>query len=667
MIIATAGHIDHGKTLLIQALTGVDTDRLPEEKQREMTIDLGFAYLPLKADRSIAFIDVPGHERFIRNMLCGVAAIDFVLFVVAADDGIMPQTREHLAILDLLGVQRGIIALTKIDRVDHQRCEVVATELGHLLAATSLADAPVFPVSAATGAGIAALQEHIVAAGDAWQPRAATGAFRLAVDRCFHVVGAGVVATGTAFAGVTAVGDELVLQSADRPLRIRGIHANNTPAERCRSGQRCALNIAGPGVTKQAVKRGDWIVARPTSDAVRRIDTRLYVLATERRALAHWTPVHVHLGAAETTGRIALLEGRELAPAADGLAQLYLDQPIGACHGDRFIVRDQSAQRTIGGGHVIDVYPPARGRAKPERIAALTAMDNIDPGAALAALLEVSPSGVDLMRFQRARNLADAEANQVYEQTAHKSVPQRGGARAFSPDRWQQLRDAALLTLTSWHEKSPTSAGLPERQVLSGLGLRAPAEIAVSISRELAAEGAVSKEGSLVRLPQHDGHQASPDSQLYQRIIAKLEAAGRVPPTLHDLAQTLDAKVAKIEMLLLRSARRGQVSRVGRNRFFPSATLRDLASVAEKLAADAQNRRFSVKGFRDQTGIGRNLAIEVLEYFDERKFTQRVEDGREVLRPLADVFGSDEDEPDSDPPASGKESHPGGAPGLQIR
>ena len=666
MIIATAGHIDHGKTLLIQALTGVDTDRLPEEKQREMTIDIGFAYLPLAADRSIAFIDVPGHERFIRNMLCGVAAIDFVLFVVAADDGIMPQTREHLAILDLLAVERGAIALTKIDRVDDARVSQVATDLKNLLAPTTLAGAPVYPVSAATGSGIETLQKHIVEVGDAWQQPPPHGAFRLAVDRCFHVVGAGVVATGTAVAGTASVGSELVLQSSDLTLRLRSMHANNRPAKSCSSGQRCALNVAGHSVNKQAIKRGDWIVAQSGANPVRRIDTRFRVLASEHRPFSHWTPVHVHLGAAEATGRVALLEGKELTPNSDGLAQLYLDHPIGACYGDRFIVRDQSAQRTIGGGTVIDIHPPARGRAKPDRLAALMAMDQTDHSAALRALLKISASGVDLARFQRTRNLTDTESKGTYAKTQHRIVEGRGGALAFSLDHWQRLRGAALANLEVWHEKSPASPGLPEGQLLTGSGVRGPTRISVAIARELAAENAIAKDGTVVRLPRHAGAPESPDAALWQRINAILAASGRVPPTVHELAQSLDSDVGKLEKLLVRSARRQQIVRVTANRFFKTTTLRDLATVAEQLVADCKNGRFDVKAFRDGAGIGRNLAIEILEYFDKVKFTRRIQDGREILRPLADVFGSDKDGA-QDAVVEGRESHPGGAPGLQIR
>ena len=665
MIVATAGHIDHGKTLLVRALTGVDTDRLPEEKRREMTIDLGFAYLPLAGDRSIAFVDVPGHERFIRNMLCGVAGIDFVLLVVAADDGIMPQTREHLAILDLLGVAAGAVAVTKTDRVDEGRVRAVTAEAANLLAATGLARAPIFPVSAATGAGIGALGAHLAAAAAAWSPPPARGAFRLAVDRCFHIVGAGIVATGTVFAGRAAAGDELVLQSDGARLRVRGLHADNRAAAEARPGQRCALNIAGQGVTRTIAARGDWIVAPGGSGPVSRLDARLRVLASERRALAHWTPVHVHLAAAETTGRIALLEGRELAPGGRGLAQLRLDRPLGACHGDRFILRDQSARRTIGGGHVIDIHPPWRGRARPARLAALAAMDTPDPARALAALLAALAEGVDLAAFRRARNLTGAEAEAVFAAVPHRRVGVREGARAFAPAHWRRWREAALANLAAWHRTSPASPGLPEERLLAGSGLRAAAGLGPALARELAAEGAVARHGSLVRLPDHDAAPASGDAALWPRIETLLERAGRVPPTVHELAAALEVDARRIERLLLSSARRRDLARVGSNRFFRRADLRDLAAVAERLAAESPTGRFGVREFRDRARIGRNLAIDLLEHFDAVKLTRRIGDGREIVRPLAEVFGSGQD--GGDGTARGRESHPGGAPGLQIR
>ena len=367
----------------MRALTGVDTDRLPEERKRGLTIDLGFAYQDLGKGHTLWFVDVPGHERFVRNMLAGVAAIDFGLLIVAVDDGPMPQTREHLAILDLLGIGQVSVALTKIDKVDEQRVAEVARAVEDLLDGSNFAGAPVFPISALTNAGMDALRQHLRQAAETQRLRAANGNFRLAVDRSFTVSGAGLVVTGAVFSGKISVGNRVLLSRPGVEARVRTIYAQNLPSQEGRAGQRCAINLAGADLKKADIHRGDWLVAPSLTATTRRFDARLRVLPSEVQALAHWTPVHVHLGAASLTGRIAVLEDRSIAPAAQGLVQILLDQATSTVHGDRFVLRDQSARRTIAGGTIIDPLSPARGRARPARIAFLKTMETRDTAQAL--------------------------------------------------------------------------------------------------------------------------------------------------------------------------------------------------------------------------------------------------------------------------------------------
>jgi selenocysteine-specific elongation factor len=642
MIVATAGHVDHGKTLLIKALTGVDTDRLPEEKRRQLTIDLGFAYLPLEGAETIGFIDVPGHERFIRNMLCGVAGIDFVLFIVAADDGPMPQTEEHLAILDLLGVSRGAVALTKIDRVPEERAAGVAEEIEVLFAGTSLEDSPVFPVSALTGDGIAALKSHLVETGARLPPRPTAGNFRLAIDRSFDIVGAGLVVTGTAFSGRIGVGDAARVLGAGMDVRIRGIHAQNAQAEAGRAGQRCALNLAGTGLDKSLVKRGDWIVAGNVPEPVRKIDVDLRVLAGEAKPLAHWTPVHVHLAARETTGRIALLGGEAIPPGSAGLVQIVLDEPVGAVHGDGLIVRDQSAQRTIGGGQVIDVFAPARGRARPERLAYLAAMRERDDASALSALLDAAPAGVDLDRFAAARNLTDADMEALVELVDMKTLPTAAGRLAFSEARWQAVRDAVIDALAAFHRANPDVVGPGDNRILSGTGVRLPPAAGPAVAAELVREGAIVKEGMGLRLPGHKPRLQGTDAVLWKKIQPLLAEGGLRPPVLAEIAEAVGAEPRRVESLLVRAGRHGLVVRVAKNRFFPPAALRRLAEIAEEVGKDADGGSVTAAAFRDASDIGRNLAIEVLEFFDKTKFTRRAGDAHVVIRPAAEAFGAGE-------------------------
>jgi selenocysteine-specific elongation factor len=583
--------VDHGKTSLVKALTGVDADRLPEEKRRGMTIDLGFAYCG-----ALGFVDVPGHERFVHNMLAGVAGIDFVLLVVAADDGPMPQTREHLAILDLLGAPRGAVALTKIDRVARERVDEVAAEIAQLLAPTVLAGAPIFPVSAVGGEGVEDLQAFLVQAAGEVSARNVTGNFRLSVDRCFSIAGAGLVVTGTAMSGEVAVGDEVRALLAGTGARVRSIHAHNAPAQRGRAGQRLALNLAGLD-GKAPIARGDWIVAGAVPPPVRRFDARLRSFS--ELPIKHWTPVHVHLGAADVLGRIALLDG-------SGLVQLVLEQPVGALRGDRFIVRDQSARRTLGGGTVIDVFPPPRGRAKPERLAWLAAMELADDQDALAALLEASPMGVDLARFAANRNL-----------------PAASGWR-FSQAHWQALRDKALASLAAWHARAPDRVGPAEDRILEGQ--RIAREALLRLTEELIQEGLVVREGLGVRLATHRVQVSPADALLWEKIEPLLAQGALRPPTLTELSASCGVDAKKLEAALSRLARHGRVIRVSKNRFFLPASVARLEEIARQIEP------VTAAAFRDRSGIGRNLAIEVLEFFDRIKFTRRVGDARVVNR-----------------------------------
>lgn len=643
MIVATAGHVDHGKTSLVAALTGVDTDRLPEEKRRGLTIDLGFAYLPLADAATIGFVDVPGHERFIHNMLAGVAGIDFALLVVAADDGPMPQTREHLAILDLLRVSRGAVALTKIDRVAAARVAEVQAALAALLGPTALAGAPVFPLSAVSGVGVAALKAHLESAGRALQPRTREGNFRMAIDRAFTIAGAGLVVTGTVVSGEIAVGDPVRALLAGQAARVRSIHAQNAATSRGLAGQRCALNLAGID-GKAPIERGDWIVAGDVSPAVRKFDARLRVLTDEAKPLKHWTPVHVHHGAANVTGRVALLEGPSIAPGAAGLVQLVLDRPLGALRGDGFILRDQSSRRTLGGGQVIDVFPPARGRARAERLAVLAAQEREDPAAALEALLAQAVEGVDLARFAANRNLTPAAATSL-----DAVVPmQRAAGRGFSPRQWDALRRRVLGALEAWHRRAPDSAGPPEDRLLEGTGLRLPRDALAALAALLVREGAIVRAGAGICLPEHRTQLTGADAALWQQAGALLESSDLRPPSVAELAAKLKVDARRLDAALSRLERHGLLVRVSKTRFFLPAALRRLEAMAEDEAR--ASGAITAAAFRDRSGIGRNLSIELLEFFDRIKFTRRKGDAHILLRE-----------------SRGRESHPGGAPGLQIQ
>lgn len=638
MIIATAGHIDHGKTLLVKALTGVDTDRLPEEKQRGVSIDLGFAYDNFAEGTRVGFIDVPGHERFVRNMLAGVTGIDFALLVVAADDGPMPQTLEHLAILDLLGVKAGAVALTKIDRVPAERTAEARRQVDALVAETGLAGIPVFPVSAMTGEGVPGLRQHLAEAATALAARSRAGQFRLAVDRCFTLTGAGVVVTGTVFSGGIAVGDRLILSPRGLAVRVRAIHAQNQQAQTGSSGERCAVNITGSGLSKELVHRGDWLLAPAAHAPTRLVDARIRLLPSEERPLAHWSPVHLHLGAADVTGRVAVLEAQSIDPGGSGLIQLVLDRPLGALRGDRLILRDQSAQRTIGGGAVIDPFPPRQGRRTQHRLAMLRALEKEPAASRLSAVLEESPAGVQLNRLALAWNLDNAQSEALWRGADMVRLGKPDDPIGMANRHWQAVRDAVLEALRRWHDAHADQPGPGEDRLRRMLPQRVAPEVLSALVLDLLREGKVAREGSGVSLAGHRPALLAADAALWDRVATLLDVDDMRPPRVREIAEELDLDLRALEQLFARVTRMRMVHRVADNRYYLTETLRQLGRVAESVAGKSPDGMFDARAFRDASGIGRNVAIQVLEFFDGLGLTRREGDARRIHRPAAEVF-----------------------------
>lgn len=638
MIIGTAGHIDHGKTALVKALTGIDADRLREEKARGITIDLGFAYKPLPGGEILGFVDVPGHEKFIHNMLAGATGIDYVLMVIAADDGPMPQTFEHLAIVDLLRLTHGAVVLTKIDTVAADRVIDVDAQIRVLLAGTTLAAAPVFPVSAITGAGVDALDRHLRhAATELANTRETSGQFRLAVDRCFTLAGIGVVVTGTVFSGQVAVGDKLVVSPSGIAVRVRGIHAQNQLAVSGHRGQRCALNLAGPQLEKSDIRRGDWVVAEAAHAPTSRLDVRLKILASEDKPLKHWTPVHVHIGAADISARVAILEANAIAPGSDGLAQLILQQPTGAFHGDRVVLRDQSAQRTLGGGSVIDAFPPERGRRKPQRLAVLRALDRVSAGGALRELLVLSPLGVDLKRLALLWNLSEAEFEAACQAVAMVRVAIGLRTLAFAHARWAALREHVQAALGACLKNTRDSRGMTAESLRSALSERLPRPVFDALIAELLAEKRLLRDGPLLLLPGHTVSLSAADTKLAERLFAVLAAAKLQPPKVSQLAGQLNADDKQLRALLRRLAQSGELHAVSADYYFLPETVAGIAAITARTAQQEPSRIFTVARFRVETGVSRNLTIPLLEFFDRVGFTLRVGEGRKVRREWAAV------------------------------
>jgi selenocysteine-specific elongation factor len=641
MIVGTAGHIDHGKTSLVKALTGVDTDRLKEEKARGITIDLGFAYLPCEDELILGFIDVPGHERFVHTMVAGASGIDIALLVVAADDGVMPQTLEHLAILDLLRIGRGVIALTKADLATPERLAEVSEQIRAATVGSVLEGADILPVSATTGLGIDALRDRLAAEARLLGERAADGRFRLAIDRVFTLPGIGVVVTGTVLAGVVRVKDQVLLSPSGLSARVRSVHAQNRPVESGRAGDRCALNLAGEGIDKEAIHRGDMVVDPLLHAPADRIDARLRLLPGEPKPIGQWFPARLHHGAVEVGARVVLLEGEQLLPGHAADVQLVLSQPIAAASLDRFVLRDVSAQRTMGGGQFLDLRAPSRQRRTAERIAQRAALAVVDPQLAFAALLDAPPFVWDIAAFARDRALSGARQDELVA-ALNPVVFHSGDERiAISQAHWQTFVASLLECLQTFHALHPDLQGMGREKLRLALQPRLPAAAFALALLHADFSGRVVRDGAFVRLASHS-LQLTPEREASWKRIAPL-LGGEVrfnPPRVRDIAGVLARPEQATRELMKFAARLGLVDEVAHDHFFLRAAMHEMVLIAADIAAHAADGWFTAAQFRDRLGGGRKVAIQILEFFDRQGVTLNHGTLRRIQPRYIDLFGS---------------------------
>ena len=634
MIIATAGHIDHGKTTLVKALTGVDTDSLSEEKKRGLSIDLGFAYLPLDEGYTLGFVDVPGHERFLRNMLAGVIGIDCVLLAVAADDGPMPQTVEHLAILDLLGIARGLIAITKIDRVSKARLVDVRRTIETMVGPTSLRGAEIFPVSVQTGEGIAALTNHLKIVARATKKTTVGGNFRLAIDRIFTINGVGLIVTGMAHSGRISIGDRLLLSPHGVVVRARGIHAQNREASNAFQGQRCALNISGVGLKKIQIRRGDWLLGAQSAVSGTRLDVRLRVLFDEKPVSKRGVPVLVHLGAAAIPGRVVSIQREAIRGNQSGLARITLDRSVVAYWGDRIILRDQSAQRTIAGGKVVDPLVSVRDRTRLERLSVLKAMEIIDPVKSLANLLNQSRVGLQFDRFCRVRNLTPVESKKVLHGASAKLTEFEGVRLAFTTTLWKSLCTAIIEIIKAYHATSPIISGPTQLEINENLDRRLAVDVLAMVLSELVSDRRIRRNGNRFHLPTFWRQSTEQEGVLLQQILSALRAVDPTAHSVRELVANLAVDGMYIKQSLRNAVKQGLIVDISYDRYILAERMETFALIAKRLAKNSPDATFTVRMFSNQAGIGRNLTIQVLEYLDRIGLTRRVGDARQVLNSI---------------------------------
>ncbi|MFC2950489.1 selenocysteine-specific translation elongation factor [Marinicaulis aureus] len=628
MIVGVAGHVDHGKSALVRSLTGVDTDRLKEEKARDISIDLGFAYLPTNNGDIIGFVDAPGHHRFMRNMIAGAAGIDVLMLVVAADDGVMPQTREHLAIAELLGIKKYLVALTKTDLVPDDWRGAMAAEVQELLAETGFAAAPVLSVSSLTGDGIDGLRKELLCMAPAAKPRAAKGRFRLAVDRCFTISGAGTIVTGPVMSGSVSVGDIVMVSPAGFSARIRAIHAQNRPAETGRCGERCALNLTGDGITRESIGRGDMIVDPALHAPADRIDCRFNLLASEARPLQHWTPLRVYHAAVEVSARAALLQDEAVQPGAQGRIQLVLEQPIAAAVGDAFVIRDTSGVRTMGGGRFIDLRGPQRRRRAADRLEQLCAMEVDAHADRLRALLKVKPYYISRVEFARDHALSESAYSDLLKDTPHTLL---GSDIVISKRTWHKLCENARSALTAFHEKQPEQPGAPAACLIAGFDLKLSKEVSLKVIDALVEAGVVVAQGGAFRLPEHESKLGGKDEISWARMLPRLKGEGRFrPPRVIEWAEMVRVSESDIRRILKTKSRQGEVVEVVTDHFYLRDSINEIASILGELGHAAPDGFFSAAQLRDRLANGRKLSIQLLEYFDRQGVTFRRGDMRRI-------------------------------------
>jgi selenocysteine-specific elongation factor len=634
-VIGTAGHIDHGKTALVRALTGIDCDRWQEEKERGITIDLGFAWLR-HGDLQVGFVDVPGHERFLHNALAGLGGIGLVLLVVAADEGVKPQTREHLDVCRLLGLHRAVVALTKADLVAADLLELAELEVAELLADTPFADAPRFAVSSLTGQGVDGLREALLAAAaqaaeEAAERETTAGAVpvRLPLDRAFHLKGLGVLVTGTLVSGTVEVGDTLELLPPGKTVRVRSIQVHGAPREAAAAGERTSLQLTGVGLDE--VERGMELAEPGRLATSRRFAARLTLLPEAPKPLSGFLPVRVHHFAAEVMGRMRPLGRDEIRPGEEGVVEIRLAAPLTAVRGDRYVVRRPSPQATLGGGVILDPgWRPVRGKELP---AALAALGGEEDDVLLLWVRQAGEGGLDDAVAARrlgwpAERVAQRLAALVAEGRVLEVPSGAGhGRRWLDPAALRRVVQRCGRVLKDYFGRQRLARGMPKAEAVERVLPGAAGELADVYLAWLAAQGHLSVAGDLVNLPGREAELTGEESELAKKVVAGFEAGGYTPPSPGELAARFGAKPQIVDGLVRYLTERGRLVRLP-DGLVVAAAERD--RLREELSASGWES-FTVAQFKDRFGLSRKWAIPWLEHLDSVGFTRRVGDERQIV------------------------------------
>jgi len=628
VIVGTAGHIDHGKSALVEALTGTNPDRLEEEKRRGITIDLGFAFLEVE-DVRFGFVDVPGHERFVRNMLAGAGGIDVVVLVVAADESIKPQTREHFDICRLLGIPRGIVAITKSDLVDPDMVGLVRLEVEEFVRGSFLDGAPIVPVSAKTGAGLDALKKELLRAAHETPAKDATRHFRLPIDRSFATKGFGTVVTGTLISGAVSVKDEVEIYPVRRRVRVRGLHSGGKPIERAVAGQRTAVNLQG--IDHGDVKRGMVLAPPGIFTSTRRVDARVTLLPSAR-PLRNRARVHFHEGAAETIAEVVVLDRTELAPDESALVQMRLDDEILLLPGDRFILRQFSPVVTIGGGVVVDARPARHKRNDPAAQAFLQRIEHGNHEEVLAAIAEAAPRGLSLEEMLARTGWLETDVRATVKKLAEQKTLRILSEQPLTVAPEQALTKTAsaiVEAIDRFHRENPLVPGIPKQELRGRVG-KPRLELFEAALGDLAKRRAVVVPGDLVQRAGREIALSADEARAKEMIEAEFERAGLTVPSVTAVLAKLPVEAARAQKILQILLREKVLVKIADDLVFHRAALAQLRGLLAQYSKEKGNR-LPITAFKELAGISRKYAIPLLEHLDREHVTRRAGDERVIL------------------------------------
>lgn len=630
-VLGTAGHVDHGKTSLIKALTGVDTDRLKEEKERGITIELGFASLSLPSGHTLGIVDVPGHEKFIRNMVAGAAGIDLVLMVIAADEGVMPQTKEHLQICSLLGITTGLVALTKIDLVEKDWLDLVRSEIADYLQDTFLADAPIVPVSASQEQGIPELLAQIDKTVCQLQEKTDDGIFRLPVDRIFTMKGFGTVVTGTLISDKIRVGEEIQILPENIFARIRGIQVHNQPTEEAFSGQRTALNLQG--IEKSTLERGNVLIRPQTIRPTQRLDVFFEYLASNTRKLKNRSLVRLHTGTAEIMTRMVLLDADELSPGDQSFVQLILADEDVVVGGDHFVLRSYSPITTIGGGRILDPQPGKHKRKNKKILDDLKILQSGGLQDKISVLLDRAGfSGLNVPSLAFRLGISAKKIREALEKlfSDRRAILLPGDdATALSAGLCVHLEEHLMKSLADYHANHPLKEGISKEELKAALPDAVSGKLFNMVLARLIKKEGIASDKDHVRLATHQVQLAGEEDALRQALASVYLQAGLAPPSLSDVMTRFKDQKAKAQNIVRLMIKDGELIKINEELCFARTTLDKLREdYKAQLVRDGQATPAT---FKDLTGLSRKYIIPLMEYFDASKLTVRVEDHR-ILR-----------------------------------